>query len=94
MTLDTDDNRPGERQFSATVRDANGVIRPDRVRLRFESLDLEAGQQVAILEPATDGRFTATSGALSLVGRWKIEMQVRRLNLPDVTAEWTVEITR
>lgn len=94
MTLDTDDNRPGERQFSATVRDANGVIRPDRVRLRFESLDLEAGQQVAILEPAADGRFTATSGALSLVGRWKIEMQVRRLNLPDVTAEWTVEITR
>jgi copper transport protein len=88
------DRRPGNRTFTAAVSDTSGLITPDRVRLRFAALDLETGQQIAILERQPDGTYAGQSGALSLLGRWQIELQVRRVNLPDVTVEWTVEMTR
>ena len=93
MTLDLDDTRPGLRTFTATISDTTGLITPDRVRLRFEAQDLETGQQITILA-SQNGMYRGTSGALSLLGRWKIELQVRRANLPDVTVEWIVEMTR
>ncbi len=94
IALDLDDRRPGNRTFSAAISDTSGLIAADRVRLRFEAVDLETGQQIAILERQADGTYAGQSGALSLLGRWKIELQVRRVNLPDVTVEWTVEMTR
>ncbi len=94
MRLTLDDQRPGNRLFTAAISDTNGLITPDRVRLRFQSLDLETGQQIAIMEQQPDKRYMAQTGALSLLGKWQIEMQVRRLNQPDVTATWTVEMTR
>lgn len=94
ITLDLDDQRPGNRRFTATISDTTGLIAPDRVRLRFAGLDLETGQQIAILERQPDGTYAGQSGALSFLGRWQIELQVRRMSLPDVTVEWTVEMTR
>ena len=94
ISLGLDDSRPGNRTFTAVVSDTAGLIAPDRVRLRFESQDLETGQQVAILERQADGAYRGESGALSLLGRWKIELQVRRVDWPDVTVEWIVEMTR
>ena len=94
MRLTLDDQRPGNRLFTAAISDTNGLITPDRVRLRFQSLDLETGQQIAIMEQQPDKRYMAQTGALSLLGKWQIEMQVRRLNQPDVTATWTVEMVR
>ena len=70
------------------------VVGVEDLRLCFEALDLETGQQVLILERQADGTYAGQSGALSLLGRWKIELQVRRVNLPDVTVEWTVEMIR
>ncbi len=94
ITLQLDDRRAGERLFSATVSDSTGPVQAERVRLRFESLDITSGQQIAILEQQPDGSYQGRSSAISLIGRWKIELQVRRLNVPDVTVDWTVEIIR
>jgi len=94
ISLNVDDDRPGNRVFTASISDDAGQIVPDRVRLRFEAEELNTGQQVAILERQPDGTFRGKSGAMSLVGYWNIELQVRRLDLPDVTVDWTVEIHR
>ena len=94
IQLELDDTRPGLRTFTATISDSAGIVQADRVRLSFESQALETGRGLLILEPQADGSFQGSSRDISLVGPWKIELQVRRVNLPDTTVSWVVEISR
>lgn len=80
--------RIGQNTFDLTVLDGVGNPAADvqRVQLRFVYLDQELGRGVATATPQGEGRYRVDSGGLNVVGRWQLEVAVRRLNREDSVA--------
>ena len=94
VTLLVKPNRPGQNVF--TVFAASGR-RPApaevmRVICRFTNADREMGRISAIAKEVEPGRFVLGGNYLSLAGRWRIEVAVRRRGLEDSVArfDWLV----
>lgn len=88
-------NKPGPNIVTvgafSTRRPAPAEILRVLVRLKYQEKDL--GLQTLIAEPAGENQYRLNSSALSLAGRWQVEVVVRRAGLADSVAnfDWRVE---
>jgi copper transport protein len=64
-----------------------------RVIVRLTYVERDLGTQSLILEPQDDGLYRLSSSALSLPGRWRVQVVVRRSGIEDSVAnfDWQVE---
>lgn len=70
---------PGFNTYEVQLGDAGGrPVAAERVMLRLAYLEEDLGVAEAILTPAGEGRFRGSGSELSVVGRWQVEMLVRR----------------
>jgi copper transport protein len=86
----------GTRTFGVQLRDANGVAYDvaKEVDLRFQPLDVSnMGSAGTALEAHGGGHYAASGSFLSLNGRWRIEVAVRRPDAFDAFANFDVDVT-
>jgi copper transport protein len=79
----------GTNTFELEIKDAAGkpVEKADAVLARFTMLDMDMGMQELDFQPAANrpGYYTATSPVLSMAGRWRMTLIVRRAGHDDAT---------
>lgn len=84
LTLSLAPGRPGLNTFSLTVRDRAGrPVTAQRVDLRFTYLDRPVGTVVERARPAGPGAYVVSTAAAAVVGRWQVELLVRRAGMED-----------
>lgn len=59
-----------------------------RVLARLTYTDQDLGTQTVILEPDGDQKYRLSNSSLSVAGRWRIAIVVRRSGLADTVAEF------
>lgn len=84
LTVALTPGRPGLNTATVTVRDRAGrPVTAERVDLRFTYLDQPVGTVVARTRPAGPGQYTVSTAAAAVVGRWQVELLVRRAGMED-----------
>lgn len=92
VRLQIDPNRTGLNTYAATLSDPQGsAVEAERVRLTFRYQDDQTvGPSTLALAPAGEGRYTGEGPYLTLEGKWRVEAEVRRADVDDVTAFFDV----
>jgi hypothetical protein len=63
-----------------------------KVVLTFEMLEMDMGVNEAEANVESAGRYVVTRHWLSMIGEWRIRVNVRRADADDVEAEFTVPV--
>ena len=94
VTLLVKPNRPGQNVFTVFAASSRRPAPAEvmRVILRFTNADRDMGRVSVIAQEVEPGRFVLGGNYLSLAGRWRIEVAVRRRGLEDSVArfDWLV----
>lgn len=92
VRLAIDPNRTGLNTYRVTLTDAARVpVEAERVRLTFRYReDQTVGPATLVLAASAPGAFTGQGPYLTLEGQWRVEAEVRRANVDDVTAFFDV----
>lgn len=94
VTLSAKPDHPGQNLLTvfagSNIRPAKAEI--IRVALRFAFQGRDLGHLSATAEQVEPGRYVVAGRQLSVAGRWRIDVVVRRSGVPDaiVPFEWTV----
>ncbi|MDQ7829615.1 MAG: FixH family protein [Armatimonadota bacterium] len=84
LTVALSPGRPGLNTVTVTVRDRAGrPVTAQRVDLRFTYLDQPVGTVVERARPAGPGAYVVSTAAAAVVGRWQVELLVRRAGMED-----------
>lgn len=84
---------PGFSSFAVALQDRRGLpAEAQRVTLRVTMLDHEMGVQEAQTTNAGPGLFRGGGSYLSMLGRWQLEVLVRRDGLDDARAVFLLEV--
>jgi putative copper export protein/mono/diheme cytochrome c family protein len=92
VRLEIEPNHTGLNTYAVALADAAGnPVDADRVRLTFRyQEDQTVGASTLALAPSSDGRYTGAGPYLTLEGDWRVEVEVRRPDVDDVTAFFDV----
>lgn len=92
VQLNVDPNRVGENTFTVRLTSA-GVPVSDalQVRLDFAYSDPSFGRSQLLLPPAGGGAYRASGANFAQVGRWQVEVAIRRAGKDDALTSFTVE---
>lgn len=83
----------GKNRFRVTLRDAAGnPVDVQKVELSIEMLTMDMGVNKVEVSPQGIGTFEAPEGWLSMVGKWKVNVTVRRADADDVETEFMVPV--
>lgn len=93
VQLHIDPNKTGINTYQVKLFD-KGTADPvdaERVRLTFRYLDDQnVGPSTLTLDKSSPGTYTGEGPFLTLEGQWRVEAEVRRANVDDVTAFFNV----
>lgn len=94
VTLLVKPNRPGQNVFTVFAASTRRPARAEilRVILRFNNLDQDLGRFSVVAKEIEPGRFLAGGNHLSMAGRWRIDVAVRRRGVEDIVVpfDWVV----
>jgi copper transport protein len=93
LTLGLSPAEAGPNQFVLRVATPPNAPAEEAV-LRIDHETINTGVTEIVLAPYAQPLFAARSSALALQGNWKIEVVVRRANLPDTRAEFEVAVEK
>ncbi len=87
---------PGEaglNTFTVILRDASGrpVDNAQKVALEFEHTTMNMGVSEAVATPIGNGRYQAQGGEVSMSGRWRAQVLVRRSGRDDARTDLTFD---
>ncbi|ABU58706.1 copper resistance CopC/CopD family protein [Roseiflexus castenholzii] len=85
----------GSNLMRITVTDAANKPRDvQRVRVMLRLNDRDIGETSVIAEPDGLGRYIVRNQMLGIAGIWRVQVQVRRIDADDVTADFLLPIRR
>jgi copper transport protein len=98
LTFGVTPSKVGDNQFAVRLSTANGspIGNVEEVLLRFTSLDMDMGQSEMILKPygmTGAAYYTGQSSLLSMDGRWRADLIVRRTGKADAHATFVWPVT-
>ncbi|MCS7287984.1 MAG: copper resistance protein CopC/CopD [Roseiflexus sp.] len=95
VTLHIEPAIVGRNLIRITVTDAQNQPRDvQRVRVTLRLDDRDIGETSVIAEREGEGRYVVRNQMLGIVGVWRVQVQVRRIDADDVAADFLAPISR
>jgi len=95
VTLRIEPAVPGRNQVHILITDAqNRSHDVQRVRVTLRMRDQDIGETSVIAEPDGRGTYVVRNQVIGIAGVWQVQVQVRRIDADDVTADFQLLINR
>ncbi len=95
VTLRIEPAVPGRNQVHILITDAQNRPRDvQRVRVTLRMRDQDIGETSVIAEPDGRGAYVVRDQLLGIAGVWQVQVQVRRIDADDTTADFQLLISR
>lgn len=95
VTLRIEPAAPGRNQLRILITDAQNRPRDvQRVRVTLRMRDRDIGETSVIAESDGRGTYVVRNQVIGIAGVWQVQVQVRRIDADDVTADFQLLINR
>jgi copper transport protein len=95
VTLRIEPAAPGRNQLRILITDAQNRPRDvQRVRVTLRMRDRDIGETSVIAESDGRGTYVVRNQVIGIAGVWQVQVQVRRVDADDVTADFQLLIDR
>jgi len=95
VTLRIEPAVPGRNQVHILITDAQNRPRDvQRVRVTLWMRDRDIGEMSVIAEPDGRGAYVVRDQLLGIAGVWQVQVQVRRIDAADATADFQLSISQ
>ena len=95
VTLRIEPAAPGRNQLRILITDAQNRPRDvQRVRVTLRMRDQDIGETSVIAESDGRGTYVVRNQVIGIAGIWQVQVQVRRVDADDVTADFQLLIDR